>query len=76
MEAENDLSALPEGVFDNTSNLYNLSLSHNGLSALPEGVFDNLSNLEWLSLEANDLTALSDGGHLRQHLQPGVAEPD
>ena len=46
----NELSALPEGVFDNLSNLEVLDLEGNELSALLDGVFDSLSNLEYLNL--------------------------
>ena len=59
--SHNSLSALPEGVFDNLSNLEWLSLEANDLSALSDGVFDNTSNLEWLNLNENDLSALPEG---------------
>ena len=57
----NDLSELPEGVFDDLSSLERLTLSSNDLSALPEGVFDDLSSLERLTLSSNDLSALPEG---------------
>ena len=57
----NDLTELPEGVFDNLHSLENLDLSANDLTELPEGVFDNLHSLENLDLSANDLTELPEG---------------
>ena len=57
----NDLSELPEGVFDDLSSLERLTLSSNDLSALPEGVFNDLSSLEILTLYSNDLSALPEG---------------
>ena len=57
----NDLSSLPEGVFDGLSNLQRLSLHGNDLSSLPEGVFDGLSNLQVLDLGYNNLSSLPEG---------------
>ncbi|TGG93124.1 MAG: leucine-rich repeat domain-containing protein, partial [Aphanocapsa feldmannii 277cV] len=42
----NDLSSLPEDIFDGLSNLQVLWLSSNNLSNLPEDIFDGLSNLQ------------------------------
>ena len=57
----NELSALPEDVFDGMFNLRYLYLSNNELSELPEDVFDGLANLETLSLHNNELSELPDG---------------
>jgi Leucine-rich repeat (LRR) protein len=40
----NDLNTLPEGVFDDLSNLEELDLSHNALEELPAGLFHSTSN--------------------------------
>ena len=56
--ANNQLSSLPEGIFDNLSNLKLLRLDNNQLSSLPEGIFDGLSKLEGLNLIGNPLTCL------------------
>ena len=61
LSGKTQLSALPEGVFDNLFNLEVLGLEGSDLSALPSGVFDNLTNMEWLYLQHNDLSALPDG---------------
>ena len=58
---KNNLSSLPEGVFDGLSNLTSLHLDDNNLSSLPEGVFDGLSNLEFLWLQRNQLSSLPEG---------------
>ena len=57
----NDLTTLPDGVFDNLAALEELRLFNNNLTTLPDGVFDNLAVLEELDLEGNDLTTLPDG---------------
>ena len=57
----NNLSSLPEGVFDGLSNLETLWLDGNNLSSLPEGVFDGLSNLQELWLHGNNLSSLPEG---------------
>ena len=46
----NQLSALPEGVFNGLGSLERLTLKRNQIGALPEGVFDGLDNLERLDL--------------------------
>ena len=57
----NDLSELPDGVFEGVANLQYLRLYENDLSELPDSVFDGLSNLGTLHLARNALTALPDG---------------
>ena len=57
----NQLSTLPDGVFDDLSSLQELSLKLNQLSTLPDGVFDGLSSLQKLRLVNMGLTTLPDG---------------
>ncbi|CAN0417461.1 unnamed protein product [Lampetra fluviatilis] len=45
---ENQLTALPKGVFDKLPQLTRLDLENNWLSALPDGVFEQLVNLKEL----------------------------
>ena len=61
--SSNGLTAagLPDGVFDELSNLEDLDLSTNVLGELPDGVFDNLSSLVSLYVDGNDLSELPDG---------------
>ena len=58
---DNQLTALPEGVFDGPTRLWHLRLHNNQLMALPAGVFDGLTRLEELYLSGNQLTALPAG---------------
>uniref|UniRef100_S4RIM8 LRRNT domain-containing protein n=1 Tax=Petromyzon marinus TaxID=7757 RepID=S4RIM8_PETMA len=57
----NQLTALPEGVFDRLVNLQQLYLHLNRLSSIPAGMFDKLTNLKELKLYSNQLTALPEG---------------
>ncbi|SHH92465.1 LPXTG-motif cell wall anchor domain-containing protein [Clostridium collagenovorans DSM 3089] len=57
----NNIKTLPNGIFDNLTNLEKLSLSSNGISELPEGIFDKLTKLEELSLSQNYITELPNG---------------
>ena len=55
----NDLTALPEGVFDGLgSTLTFLDLGDNDLRDIPSGVFDGLTGLRLLGLNGNDLVSL------------------
>ncbi len=56
----NDLTTLPEDVFEGLSNLGYLDLSSNMITTLPEDLFDGLSSLTRLELTNNDLTTLSE----------------
>ena len=64
----NELSELPEDVFDGLSKVKLLLLHNNELSALPEDVFDGLANLETLSLYSNEL------GELPEDVFDGLTE--
>ena len=51
----NDLTTLPDGVFDNLAALERLFLNNNNnLTTLPDGVFDSLAALETLDLHNNN----------------------
>ena len=54
----NDLTPLPEDVFDGLASLQTLDLYNNDLAALPEDVFDGLAMLGQLNLYDNSLTTL------------------
>ena len=59
--SRNSLSELPDGVFDDLTDLDVLYLDINHLSELPEDVFDNLTNLGYLNLGNNGLGELPAG---------------
>ena len=54
----NNLSTLPEKIFDKLVNLEILDLQHNNLSTLPEKMLDKLVNLAILELQNNNLSTL------------------
>ena len=56
-----NLSSLPEGIFQGLSNLQELDLYNNNLSSLPQGIFQGLSNLQGLNLNRNNLSSLPQG---------------
>ena len=56
----NDLTTLPDGVFDSLSAL-DVGFGFNDLTTLPDGVFDSLAALETLWLAHNALTTLPNG---------------
>ncbi|RZP03567.1 MAG: leucine-rich repeat domain-containing protein, partial [Flavobacteriales bacterium] len=51
----NNLSTLPEKIFDKLVNLEILDLQHNNLSTLPEKMLDKLVNLAILYLDKSNL---------------------
>lgn len=54
----NNLSNLPDKIFDNLISLENLDLSYNQLNNLQANIFDNLTSLKYLYLDSNKLTNL------------------
>ena len=54
----NDLTEVPDDLFDGLVKLELLELMNNNLDALPEDLFDGLTNLEILFLQRNSLTAV------------------
>ena len=52
----NQLTNLPDGVFDKMENLDDLGLYVNLLTELPEGIFDKNESIEDLNLSWNHLT--------------------
>ncbi|TET06629.1 hypothetical protein E3J79_01315 [Candidatus Dependentiae bacterium] len=54
----NQLTSLPENIFNNLHNLRILWLCNNQLTSLPEKIFNNLHNLRELFLYDNQLTSL------------------
>ena len=57
----NNLTGLPEGVFDELGELSSLLLDYNRLAELPEGVFDGLGSLSVLWMDYNGLAELPEG---------------
>ena len=45
------VSSLPDGVFDQLTNLIDLDISGSSVSSLPDGVFDQLTNLKKLRID-------------------------
>jgi hypothetical protein len=56
----NELTLLPEGVFDGLTSLNMLILRSNRISSLPAGIFDKLTSLIALELNNNMITSLPD----------------
>ena len=54
----NELARLPDGVFDELSELRSLTLGGNKLTDLPAGTFKNNANLEYMWAEENSLRRL------------------
>ena len=65
----NELSELPENVFDGLTNLKNLTLSSNLLESVSKDVFQPLSNLVKLHLDSNGLKQLPEGIAYLKNLQ-------
>ncbi len=59
--SDNELTDLPEGIFQELGKLKQLSLGSNSLTSLPQGIFEGLSSLEVLGLSGNPLTSLPEG---------------
>jgi Leucine-rich repeat (LRR) protein len=57
----NELSSLPEGIFQELANLQTLFLLGNRLITLPEGLFSGMTGLQALSLHNNRLITLPEG---------------
>lgn len=57
--SENDLVEIPEGLFDNMTNLQYVYLNTNKLISLPKDLFKNNKHIEWINLRANNLTSVS-----------------
>ena len=56
--SHNQLTELPENIFNNLNQLQILWLSGNQLTQLPENIFNNLNQLQILWLNGNQLTQL------------------
>ncbi|MCA9836379.1 MAG: leucine-rich repeat protein, partial [Trueperaceae bacterium] len=56
----NQIANLPDGIFDDLTNLTSLELANNKLVDLSNGPFDKLSGLTILTLTTNQLTSLPD----------------
>ena len=56
-----NLRSIPEGVFDDLTNLEELTISITKISELPDEIFDTLTNLKKLTLRGNKLTNLPEG---------------
>ena len=56
--SDNNLTDLPEGIFQELNKLKQLSLAGNSLTSLPQGIFEGLTRLEVLWLGGNPLTSL------------------
>jgi Leucine-rich repeat (LRR) protein len=65
----NQLTTLPENVFNGLSNLQQLGLDNNQLTSLPENAFNGLSNLRTLVLDFNTLMLI--GNKTNQELGLG-----
>ena len=59
--SHNQLTVLPEGLFEKLSKLKSLDLSTNHLSSVPEGIFGPLVSLQRLRLDNNQLIVLPEG---------------
>ena len=62
----NDLSSLPENLFQGLASLKLLYLRYNRLTSLPKGIFRGLHQLSVLLLDVNQLTSLPKGRGLQR----------
>jgi len=68
----NNLTTLPEKIFDKLINLEWLDLSFNNLKNLPEKIFDKLVQLERLDLRRNKLKSLPEKIKNKQGLRINI----
>ena len=54
----NKITKIPEGFFDNMTNLEYVDLNSNHIKALPENTFKNTKKLNWINIRANNLTEI------------------
>lgn len=54
----NKITEIPEGFFDNMTNLEYVDLNSNHIKALPENTFKNTKKLKWINIRANNLTEI------------------
>lgn len=54
----NKITKIPEGFFDNMTNLEYVDLNSNHIKALPENAFKNTKKLNWINIRANNLTEI------------------
>ena len=57
----NQITVLPEGIFDALNQLQILVLNNNQITVLPQGIFDTLNQLQHLGLRNNQITILPQG---------------
>ncbi|XP_056007243.1 leucine-rich repeat-containing protein 15-like isoform X5 [Ostrea edulis] len=57
----NQITTLPNGIFDALTSLQTLSLGWNKITTLPIGIFDALTSLQKLYLSGNNITTLPIG---------------
>ena len=59
--SNNQITVLPQGIFDALNQLQWLALYSNQITVLPQGIFDALNQLEVLGLDNNQITVLPQG---------------
>lgn len=63
--SHNNLTQIPDNIFNKLKNVKVLNLSHNKLIKLPNKIFDNLIKLEIINISENQLTSLSENIFLK-----------
>jgi Leucine-rich repeat (LRR) protein len=53
----NQITSIPENIFDKLTNLMELSIHHNQISTIPENIFDKLTKLVYLGIYDNHISA-------------------